>query len=100
FVNVEIGVTTVVDIIGVMSWKKRSVITGIMCLMMFLVSLIFTTEGGIYNRYTDVLFNCRVVYIMGIVMSYLMGGIYNGYSDVLFNCGVVYIMGIVMYYLM
>ncbi|KAK6182350.1 hypothetical protein SNE40_010059 [Patella caerulea] len=48
FVTVEVCVTTITDLIPKATSKIRVMITAVTCLLMFLVTLIYATQAGIY----------------------------------------------------
>ncbi|ESO94203.1 hypothetical protein LOTGIDRAFT_118867 [Lottia gigantea] len=86
FVTVEVCATTFTDMFNITSWKKRSVLTAVMCAIMFLVSLIYATNGGIYVfQLVDWYMSSVTMYIITVLECLVIGWIYGAeryYNDI------------------
>ncbi|XP_050406474.1 sodium- and chloride-dependent GABA transporter 1 isoform X1 [Patella vulgata] len=78
FVNVEVCVTTIVDLIPKSTDKTRMFITAVTCFVMFLITLIYATQAAIYIfQLVDWYFAAITLYLITILESIVIGWIYG-----------------------
>ncbi|XP_055957219.1 sodium- and chloride-dependent GABA transporter 1-like isoform X1 [Patella vulgata] len=78
FVNVEVCVTAITDLIPKSTPKLRLMITAVTCFLMCLVSLIFTSQAGIYiYQLVDWYMSAVIVFLITVLEVIIIGWIYG-----------------------
>ncbi|KAK6182353.1 hypothetical protein SNE40_010061 [Patella caerulea] len=78
FVNVEVCVTAITDSIPQSTPKLRLMITAATCFLMLLVSLIFTSQAGIYiYQLVDWYMSAVTVFLITVLETIIIGWIYG-----------------------